>query len=257
MPFTAADANRVAFKYLKEVTFGTTPASPLKLMRYNSHNIGMKPTFVSSNEIRSDRQRSDTILTSKTSDGDVNLEWSYGAPDDLIEGALQSTWSAPTTIGPITTVSITSATANSCIITNSVASFPAFPVGAWVSVAGFAGVNGPRFFAKVVSNSTTVLTLTQPSLSTLAVVGAGATVTIQQQGYIRNGTTPTSFTLESEFADIANTFFNHKGMRVSTMNLNVGSSQIVTGSFGFMGLGTATATATVTASATATNTAPA
>lgn len=236
MPFTAADANRVAFKYLKEVTFGTTPASALKLLRYNSHNIGMKANFVSSNEIRSDRQRSDTILTSKTSDGDVNLEWSYASPDDLIEGALQSTWSAALTF---TAITISASSTDNSI--NTTGSFPLFVAGSWISVSGFT-TNGSQFFAKVVSRTATKLVLSNITLVTEA---AGASVTTQNQGYIRNGSTPTSFTLESQFADLTTTFLNHKGMRVSTMGLNVTSSQIVTGTFGFMGLGTLLSTTTV------------
>lgn len=241
MPFTAADANRVAFKYVKEVTFGTTPASALKLLRYNSHNIGMKANFVSSNEIRSDRQRSDTILTSKTSDGDVNLEWSYASPDDLIEGALQSTWSSALTLTG-TTLSLNATTST---ITNSLTTMPNFPIGSWISVAGFAGVNGPRFFCKVATRSTTVITYTHASQTLTGTEAAGSSITLQHQGFIRNGSTPTSFTLESQFADLTTTFLNHKGMRVNTMGLNVTSSQIVTGTFGFMGLGTLLSTTTV------------
>lgn len=236
MPFTAADANRVAFKYLREVTFGTTPASPLKLMRYNSHNVGMKANFISSNEIRSDRQRSDTILVSQTSDGDVNYEWSYGSPDDLLEGALQSTWTAALTQ---TAATISIASADNSI--NTSGTFPVFTAGMWVKVTGFT-TNGATFFAKVVSRTATKLVVSGITLVTEAL---GPSVTVQNAGTLRNGTTQTSFTLESEFADVATTFFNHKGMRVSTMGVNITSSQIMTGTFGFMGLGTTVSGTTV------------
>lgn len=250
MPFVAGDANRAKFKYIKEVTFGTTPGTNMTEFRYNSHSIGSKASFITSNELRYDRQRVDTILTSRSSDGDVSFEWSYGSPDDLIEGAMQSTWATGVTYSAAT-MSITAATTSTVTIAGT--GMTTFAVGVWVSVSNFAGVNGPRFFGKVYTSSATALLLTHTSLATLATVAAGPSITVQHLGWIRNGVIAPSYTLETEFTDFSSPFifFNHKGMKVSTMGLNVASEQIVTGTFGFMGLNTVTATATAGGSLTA------
>lgn len=91
-----ASSNRTALRLVKEVVFGTTPATPaLKEIRYTGESLNFNQTKVTSNEIRSDRNTSDLIPVGADASGDINFELSIGSFDDLIEGAFASTFSVP------------------------------------------------------------------------------------------------------------------------------------------------------------------
>lgn len=85
--------SRHALAYVAESTFGTTPGSPsMKSIRHTGTTLDLnKETFVS-NEIRSDRQIPEFRHGTKQIGGDIAFEFSYGAFDDLLEAALQGTW---------------------------------------------------------------------------------------------------------------------------------------------------------------------
>lgn len=228
-----ADANRVALRGIKEVTWGVTPAVAFNNIRYNKHSLGAKRTYITSNELRSDRQRSDTIQTGGSTEGDFEFELSYGGTganngnDYFMEGALQSTWSSALTV---TGTNISCASGDNSI-NHASSGFPAFVVGQWIVVKGFT-TNGSKFFGKVVTATSAKVTLTGVTLTTEA---AGASVTVASDANIRNGTTATSYVLESDFADLGSTFFTHNGMRVGGMAINAASGAIITGSYSFMG----------------------
>lgn len=248
-----ADSNRVALRAVKESTFNTTPSAPLNIVRYVSHTLGPKSTYVTSNELRSDRQRTDTIRTGVTTDGEFTYELSYGGTgtnigtDYFIEGALQSTWSSAVTA---TAATISCAAADNSI-NDSGAGLPNVAAGTWIVVKGFT-TNGTKFFAQVVSRTASKIVVTGITLQNES---AGASVTVAQDGYIRNGTTATSYTLETEFQDLTNAFIVMTGMRVSTMAMSVTAGAIITGSFGFMG-STTDANNTATVGTGAPNAAP-
>lgn len=89
-------ANRTALRLVKETVFGTTPATPaLKEIRYTGESLNFNQTKVTSNEIRADRNVSDLITVGADASGDIQVELSIGAFDDLIEGAFASSFSAP------------------------------------------------------------------------------------------------------------------------------------------------------------------
>lgn len=89
-------SDRTALRYVKEVTFGTVPASPaFRELRYTGESINFTQNKISSNEIRADRNVSDLITVGAEAGGDINFELSVGSFDAFIEGALASTFSAP------------------------------------------------------------------------------------------------------------------------------------------------------------------
>lgn len=89
-------SNRTALRLVKEVTPGTTPATPaLKALRYTGESLNFNQSKIVSNEIRSDRNTADLITVSAEASGDINFELSIAAFDDLIEGAFASVFSAP------------------------------------------------------------------------------------------------------------------------------------------------------------------
>lgn len=91
MPFAAS--NNAVLRYIEEVTFGTTPATPaLSTIRYTGESLNYNISNVTSQEIRNDRMVADLVQTSADASGDVNVEWSYGTFDDFLEAALCGTW---------------------------------------------------------------------------------------------------------------------------------------------------------------------
>jgi hypothetical protein len=94
---TIATSNRTALRYVPEVTFGTTPATPaFNELRYTGESLNYNIQNVVSNEIRSDRMTSDLIQVGADVGGDFNFELSQIAFESLFEMALCGTWGAPT-----------------------------------------------------------------------------------------------------------------------------------------------------------------
>lgn len=157
--------NRFQLSYVAEVTKGVQPATPAyKNMRVTSSGIVASPTRVTSNEIRSDRQVTDQILTALGSGGPVGFELSFKAHDDMIEAALQGTWTnkpSRDNAGVADSVITNVATVNEVLTCTTGASFV---VGQLALFSGFgvAGNNG-------------VFRCTQASATVPRFVGAGLT----------------------------------------------------------------------------------
>lgn len=96
--FTAADTNRVSYRYLLEDPngFGITPAEgkPREL-RTTGNGITASKETKTSEEIRSDRMTANLIETAASSAGDVKGELSFGTYDDFLAAALFGVWSRP------------------------------------------------------------------------------------------------------------------------------------------------------------------
>ena len=69
-----------------------SPLAPLRELRFTNESLNYAAQTVVSEEIRSDRQVSDIIRTGIESGGDVGIELSFGAFDDLFEGMLYNDW---------------------------------------------------------------------------------------------------------------------------------------------------------------------
>ena len=90
-----SDSSRVQLTYRKEAAFAEAPPAnaAMKLLRFVSEGLDHKNKTEISNEIRSDRQRSDLILTGYDSGGDVSQEIIYGEAFDVwAEAALCGKW---------------------------------------------------------------------------------------------------------------------------------------------------------------------
>lgn len=96
MAFQPGTTNRTALRYVKEVVFGTTPATPvLSALRYLGESINFNQTSITSQEIRPDRTTPDLVRVDAEVAGDMNFEWSFESFDAFIAAALCSTFSAP------------------------------------------------------------------------------------------------------------------------------------------------------------------
>lgn len=87
-----SDSNLTTLGFVEEVTFGTTPASALQLLRRTGGGLTFNKPFVVSDEIRADLRAGQPVQTGLTAQGSVNVEWSYGTLDTLLEGMLFEAW---------------------------------------------------------------------------------------------------------------------------------------------------------------------
>lgn len=159
--------NRVKLSKVRESTFGVTPTSPVfKEVRQTSSGLAANPNTVISNEIRSDRQVTDLILTGITAGGPIGGELSFKSVDDDLEEALQGTWSTkPTRDNNGTADSVITAVAASSD-TYTVVTGAAFLPNHIVLAEGFGqSANNGVFIAQASTNATAVIAPASPGLA--------------------------------------------------------------------------------------------
>lgn len=248
-----ADSSRTELAYVPEPLWGTTPASALTKLRFTGESLGYSISTTSSSEVRADRQVSDLIQTGASASGAVNLELSYGAYDALIESALFAHWSTALTISETDDIAASNA---SSAFTSGTVDFAAggIQAGQWVRVSGFAASSGANNGYYRVS-SVAAHTLTVSPAPAADEAKTGLTVSIDGS-MIRNGISETSFTIEKAFTDIGQ-YIAFTGMVADSMDLQIQTGRVLTGSFGFMGAKATIANATAgTGSAVPAPTAP-
>jgi len=237
-----SDADRVGLAYYVESTYGVTPAGnpTIQDLRYTSESLRQDTGSVSSAEIRSDRQVTDVIRTSVSSQGDIALELSYSAYDEWLQaGLLSAAWSSTATE---TDTDISAANTDNSLNTAG-GDFVAdgFLANQWIKVSGFTGDTTNNGYMKIVSVATGKMIV---SGKTLVDDAAGESVTILMGAQIVNGTTLSTFTIEKVFADLASEFALYNGCAIDSVALNIATEAIVTGTFGFMGKQAVSAAAT-------------
>lgn len=90
-------SNAVAIGIVPEVTFGVTPATPaFEQIRFTGESLNLDLENVTSEEIRADRNRADSVRVRTGVSGDLSFELSIASMNTLIQAALCGTWSAPT-----------------------------------------------------------------------------------------------------------------------------------------------------------------
>lgn len=223
------DSNRTQITYIKEAVYGVTPNTPqMQELRITGESLNKNISNKVSAEIRSDRQVTDLVQTSKAAQGDINFELSFGTFDDFLASALFSEdWTTPLTISG-TDIAADATGLTSSGPTNFVSA--GIKVGQFIKVGGFTGNVANNTYYRVTSVTANDLNL---SPAPAAVDASGETVTIKGS-FIRNGTTKKSFTMEKGFLEI-NEFFQYIGMIVNTMSLQIKSQEILTGSFSLIG----------------------
>jgi hypothetical protein len=87
-----ADTNATTFGLIPEVTFGTTPAAPLQFLRRTGGTITPTQGTIRSDEIRSDLKPGRAIRTSQMAEGSINVDYSSGSFDTILEGLFMSSW---------------------------------------------------------------------------------------------------------------------------------------------------------------------
>lgn len=234
-----SDANRVRLSFVEESTFGSKETgSNLTVLRYNSESLKQDMNTTISEEIRSDRQIADIARIGVSASGGVEFEMSYGSHDPFLKAVLQSSaWSSEVKITAQHTISASSVD-NS--INDSGSGFGSFTDNQWIYVSGFSTAANNGFF-KIRTTTAAKLILWNGTLVTEA---AGNAITVQQGGYIVNGTSLVSYNIERDYQDLSTTLSLLKGMCVNSMGLEVPADGIIKGNFDFMGSAEESLTAT-------------
>lgn len=88
-----ANGSRHSMRYVPEVTYGVTPATPaFKMVRHTGTTLGLSKESLQSEELRDDRQIADFRHGAYQVGGDVNIELSFESFDDLLEAVMLGTW---------------------------------------------------------------------------------------------------------------------------------------------------------------------
>jgi hypothetical protein len=246
-----SDSNRTQMYYLPEVSWGVTPASALTEMRFTSESLSYGVQTKSSDEIRSDRQLTDLILTGAEATGAINYELSYGTYDPFLAAALMATaWSTAVAISATDISAAT--TGNKYVAASTDFTTKNITPGQWVKVTGFVAANN-NGFKRVVSRTVTDLVVEVQGAALVTETAPVAAVTIGGST-LRNGVAETSFTLERYHSDVTQ-FFTYRGMVPDTMDMKLAAGSIITGSFNFKGkdevlAGTTKGTGTAVAAST-------
>ncbi len=230
-----SDSSSVQLFYSKEEVWGViNKGSPLAApqlteLRFTNESLNQTTETAKSAEIRADRAVSDIVRVGVSANGDIGIELSYGAYDDLFEGMLYDEWT--TDVG---------VTAEGVIITNSsplgtsditsVASpgpFGDVVVGQFVQIFDSTSSPNNDGFYRVTAASPEAITVT-------GTLFAGADTISVKGSRVKNGVTRISFTLEKWFSDITE-YINYAGMRIGTGALAIAPGAIITGTFTFEG----------------------
>lgn len=228
----SASGPLTGLRYIPEVTYGVTPATPTMLaVRMLDTSLNLKKETFQSNEIRSDRMISDMRHGLRTVGGNISGELSLSAFDGLIEMALGSTFAA-VAVHAAVNLSVDSTTKK---ITRASGSWitDGYLPGHEVLVAGMTngGNNGVK---KVVAVSALDLTLISTSAGLVTeVAGAGKTVTVIGK-QAKSGTTIKSASIERAFTDI-NQYLLFTGCVCDKLSLDIKPGEIVKAQFDFMG----------------------
>lgn len=231
-----ASTSRVQLSYIKEATFGVTPASgTVRKLRITSESLNFTLNKESSKEINDSRSVSSMIPVSAEASGGVQAEMQFAEFDPFIEATLQGTFSGigGTGIGATFEATIAATTITASVAPTGTSAFTTLQPGQWFTVTGTGTANDNKLFrvSKVTAPTSTVITL---DVSTPAVAGGPYAATKLHTARLSNGTTQPSFSIQREIGDVGE-FFSFRGMTASSMSLNISSGAISTVEFSFMG----------------------
>jgi hypothetical protein len=223
------NTSRASLRYKPEVTPGTISATGNHYnLRYTSDALKFAIKTVKSTEIRDDRNLTDIPTVDADIMGAIGTELSYGEFDELIEGALQGTWSTWGTGGAAT--GTLTATATSLVLAGAgTAPFTGAVAGQWFRVSGAAqaGNNG-WFKMTALTNATTIA-------GTGFTAETGTTGVVMSSSRLTNGTNQQSYTFERKNSDL-NIWSAFAGCCIDKMSLKMTPGEIITSQFDVIGM---------------------
>ena len=231
-----ASTSRVQLSYIKEVTFGVTPASgTVRKLRITGESLNFTVNKETSSEINDSRSSSSMIPTSAEAAGGVQAEMQFAEYDPFIEATLQSTFSGIGGTGVSTAfeATITATDITATVAPTGTSAFTTLQPGQWFTLSGTSTANDGKLFrvSKTVAPTATVITLDP---GTPGVAGGPFAATKVLAARLSNGVTQPSFTLQRTIGDVGE-YFSFRGMTASSMSLSVASGSLSTVEFSFMG----------------------
>lgn len=180
------DSNRVRMTTVKESALGTTPASPrMRTVRFTGESLAYAPSFVTSDEIRSDRMNADPIKVNESNSGPVNGELSF-PPDrsplsTWLESLLFSAWQNTPSFDNDGTADSVITDAGTTTDTYAVASGgSAVKAGHMVRATGFGNAANNQIFRVA---SSTVTTIVGSGLGLVAETAPAASARLKVVGF--------------------------------------------------------------------------
>lgn len=241
-----ADGSRHSMRFVPEVTYGVTPATPVfDIIRHTGTTLGLSKEALQSEEIRDDRQIADFRHGARQVGGDISIELSYGSFDTILEATLLGTWVANTTTD---SQSLSAAVGS---FNRAAGSFitDGFAVNDIVVSSGFTKA-GNRGRFRITALTATAMTVTALQGQTMEVEAAAAGRQIDSlRAKLKAGTTRRSFTVERYFGDILTAdkpFHRFTGVEFNTLQLQINANAMITGTIGVIGKDMLTDTVIVT-----------
>ena len=214
------ETNSTQMSYAVETAFcggnvntPTAPAVAFKALRYVSENMSGSKNRQRPNEINITREATQAVTVSEQAAGTLNGALSYTTYDDLFASGVGNQWGTPVSIAGATGDIILAGSGPTYTLTAGAGKWAGITAGMWIRLLGFTlsgGVNNNIY--KVVSTTSTVLTLNAPFNSPVAETPAGSAAQVRalQMG---NGTTFTSLFLQQQLSSAL--FLRYPGSYVS------------------------------------------
>lgn len=192
-----ASPTAIRLGVVKEQTFKTIPANPaFKTVRKLSSSLAGAVETLVSEENAASRNVPDVVPVGRTAGGDIQIEWLHDGYDDLLEGAMFSTWSKTSEKSGGT--DITAVTGSATFDYTTSAATPAWRQYQLIKASGFAqAANNAIFVAQTGTTSTVVKrgsgsvaetpSGTSPRLKCIGLEGPTGEITATATGLGRSG----------------------------------------------------------------------
>lgn len=233
MATSQASTSSGALAILEESIFGTIASGKPKFLRFTGESLSYDLSRESSTEINATAQVSDSVLTSSTAGGDIQIELNYKEYDRLIESVLRSTFSTFGT-GGVKTLTV-SFNHSAGTITGVAGDFTGLTAGQYFSVKGSDATNNNDGVYRVgsLSGGDAVITV-DTGTPLLATKASDAGVLISSTRCSNGVATVRTFSIEKQLGDITQ-YFMHRGRAFSKLDLDFSVGKVLTGSFGTIG----------------------
>ena len=238
-----ADSNRQTLSFVREATFGTTPASGMQIVPFNGGGtFGLSSESTRSQRVRTDAQLSQAKRTGTSPNISIPGELSSDY-DQLLRGAIRSNADWTTDAGGATPAAVADVditvdtTALTATLTAAAAtSYANIEAEQWVYLATIEGTvnNGNVGWWKVRSKTPagTGVVLEDPNGDWTA----EADIDILFRGsYLRNGNDVPSYTWQKNYADQTNLYEVIRGARPNGFGLSMALGGIVECNFDYIG----------------------
>lgn len=230
-PFKGANT---AHFYVPEVTAGVTPSSPAWFPLRNTSGVpALTRDALVSNELDGSRETSFIRTGNKQITGEFAIELSQKSQDELLAGAMSSSW-----VAGFTSASIQVAVADAAkTFTRSTGSFitDGVAVGDLIQFTGLPGNNGKPFIVTAV----TATVVTGAGIS-VPLTTSSATATIYKTGdTLETGNLCKTYSVLTVFTGQCGTvdaYLLTKGVEFTGFTIEQAVNAMVTGSFPFIGL---------------------